>query len=417
MKVALIVQRYGAEVVGGSESLARQYARLLSDSCEVEVITTCAIEHRTWANHYPAGVTELDGIPVRRFATDFDRGPHWEELYRLLLGPMDVTAFPGSVQEKQTHAARLAAWPNALQEETIRRQGPYSKAMVDYLRARALDYDVYLFFTYLFPTTYFGMQCVPADRIVFCPTLHDEPIAYLPILRRLFEVPRCTIFLTESERRLARRLYNFAGPSEVVGMALDEPKAIGPLPATTPANYILYAGRIEGSKGTDTLLEYFLSYKEQHPSDLKLVLIGSKGGPIPDHPDINYLGFVTEAEKFALMKEARLLVQPSPYESFSIVLLESFLMGTPALVNGHNEVLVEHAVSSKAGVCYCSKREFIRELHQLLTDASLTRFMGTTATEYVKRGFLTHCTRSKLLRTLGAEMTEPLWPRAIVSRS
>src|SRR5207245_7019801 len=139
------------------------------------------------------------------------------------------------------------------------------------------------------------------------------------------------------------------GDSDIVGMSLARPDVVGPLPAGTPANYVLYAGRIEPSKGTTALVANFLVYKQVHPSDLKLVLIGTPGCEVARHREVIDLGFVSEAEKFALMQQARAFLHPSPFESFSIVLLESFLMGAPALVNGVNEVLVEHCRRSGAG--------------------------------------------------------------------
>jgi glycosyltransferase involved in cell wall biosynthesis len=395
MRVAVVVQRYGTEVVGGSETLARQYAQILSEFCEVEVLTTCALNHQTWANHYQPGYSVLDGIPVRRFASDFQRGNYWQELYRLLLGPTDVTAFPGSSEVKQAHAKRLASWPRALQEETIRWQGPYSSALLDHLRrtggltaARrgSPAYDVFLFFAYLFPTAYFGMRRVARQRVVFCPTLHDEPIAYLPVFRRAFERPY-TVFLTESERALARRLYGVGGPGEVVGMPVRIPSVVGRLPVGTPRRYVLYAGRLEGSKGTDTLVEHFTAYKRWHPSDLKLVLIGQIAGELLPHPDVIHLGYVPEAEKFALMRSAQLFIHPSPYESFAIVLLESFLMGTPALVNGDSVVLMEHCRRSGAAVGYRSREEFCRSLQDLLADELRRTEMGERGRRFVEEEF------------------------------
>jgi hypothetical protein len=49
MKVALVVQRYGPEVHGGAETLARRMAELLAEHVELEVLTTCAIDYLTWS--------------------------------------------------------------------------------------------------------------------------------------------------------------------------------------------------------------------------------------------------------------------------------------------------------------------------------------------------------------------------------
>jgi hypothetical protein len=385
MKVALVIQRFGAEVVGGSESLARQYADMLADRCEVEVLTTCALEHSTWANHYPAGVTTLDGVTIRRFANDFPRTIYWGRLYEMLKGPMNERAFAGSAAEKELLANRLGRWPRALQEEVIYWQGPYPSGLFAHLAEERETYDLFLFFAYLFPTTYFGVQEVPAARTLLCPTLHDEPMAYLPIFRQMFARPQFTIYLSEAERRLAQRFYDTKGAGRVLGMALPGPEAHASLPAGTPENYVLYAGRIEPSKGTDALVEYFDAYKRAYPSDLRLVLIGSPGAALPHHPDILYLGFVSEAQKCALMHEAKVFLHPSAFESFSIVLLESLVQGTPALVNGDSEVMADHCRQSGAGLTYLTRDEFVANLHALLTNAGRRLEMGEKGRDYATR--------------------------------
>jgi glycosyltransferase involved in cell wall biosynthesis len=385
MKVALVIQRYGTEVVGGSESLARQYAGMLAEHCEVDVLTTCALEHSTWANHYPAGVTMLDGVTIRRFANDFPRTIYWGRLYKMLKGPMSELAFAGSAAEKELLAGRLRRWPRALQEEVIYWQGPYPSALFAHLARERESYDLFVFFAYLFPTTYFGMQEVPASRTLFCPTLHDEPMAYLPIFREMFAQPRFTIYLSEAERRLAERFYGCNGASRVLGMALPESDADSPLPPGTPANYVLYAGRIELSKGTHTLVEYFADYKQAYPSDLRLVLIGSLGAALPQHPDVSYLGFVPEAQKQALMRRAKVFIHPSAFESFSIVLLESFMQATPALVNGDCEVMADHCRQSGAGEIYRTPGEFLANLHALLTNDHCRQVLGERGREYAMR--------------------------------
>jgi glycosyltransferase involved in cell wall biosynthesis len=396
MRIALIVQRFGPEVLGGSETLARQYAGFLHDFADVEVLTTCALDHATWHNHYPPGPTEVDGVPVRRFSVDSVRTPYWGKLYDMLMGNLDEVGFAGSPEQKTLLANRLSVWPEAMQEETVRWQGPYSSDLFAYLGKHRQHYDLFLFFTYLFPTSYFGMQCVPRNRILFCPTLHDEPLAYLSIFRRMFARPRFTIFLTETERRLAQRLYSVGASSEILGMSLSHPGQVAALPRGTPATYILYAGRIEPSKGTGTLVEYFKAYKERTKSTLRLVLIGALGAEVPQGPDLSYLGFVSEPEKFALLDSALSLVHPSPYESFSIVLLESFLMGTPALVNGHSPVLVEHCRRSGGGLLYHSREEFFQNLSRLTSDSQLRKALGNGGRQYAQTNFSTERIREKL---------------------
>ena len=76
MKVAIVVQRYGADINGGAEQHARYIAERLSRHASVEVVTTCARDYVTWKNDLPAGVEQVNGIRVRRFPVAHERKPN-----------------------------------------------------------------------------------------------------------------------------------------------------------------------------------------------------------------------------------------------------------------------------------------------------------------------------------------------------
>jgi glycosyltransferase involved in cell wall biosynthesis len=411
VRIALVVQRYSTDLVGGAETLARQYARFLARQAEVEVLTTCARNHMTWRNHYPEGPTRIEDIRVHRFATDYERGTYWSALYESTLGGIDPVAFRGSPALRETYLARIKGCSRALQEELIRRQGPFSTPLFEYLAEHQREYDAFLFFSYLFPTTYFGSQIVPSDKLLFCPTLHDEPFAHFSVFGRLFRRPRLTLYLSEAERRLAQELHGPLPASRVIGMAVEPPTAPGGLPPETPVRYVVYAGRIERSKGTNLLCDYFREFKNRQPSDLKLVLIGRREPDLLDHPDTVDLGFVSEGEKLALLRSALAFIHPSPNESFALALLESFLMGTPALVNRDNEVLADHARSSGAAFGYSSVDEFCTALGQLLGDDELRRSMGARGRAYVVEKYSTSIVERRLSEAIGDVPTSTTKPR------
>ena len=78
MRIALIVQRYGAELAAGPEHHCRLIAEHLSQRHDVDVLTTCARDAATWDNAYPAGPDRVRGVTVRRFRSEERRvGKEW----------------------------------------------------------------------------------------------------------------------------------------------------------------------------------------------------------------------------------------------------------------------------------------------------------------------------------------------------
>jgi glycosyltransferase involved in cell wall biosynthesis len=302
--------------------------------------------------------------------------------------------FDGSKKDALGRAVRNL--PRAVQEEFVRCQGPYSSSLLHFLESEKNNYDYFLFFTYLYPTTYYGSQIVPRGKRILVPTLHDEPHARLPLFREMVEEFDRLIFLTPGERTIANRIWQPSVPGELVGMPVEDISQGGMLDAIPEFPYLLYCGRIEGAKGASALFQCFLRYKAEHPSDLKLVLTGHAVQRIPDHPDIIFLGYVDEARKFALMRGATIFVHPSALESFSIVLLEAFLSGTPALVNANSVVLAEHCRAANAGLEYRNYDEFAECLSLLLSNCELRKALGENGRRYVQQNYSSEVITRKL---------------------
>jgi glycosyltransferase involved in cell wall biosynthesis len=387
-RVAIVVQRCHPSIVGGSEALAWQYARLLSDRFEVEVLTSAASDYVTWRNDLPIGDEMREGIVVRRHAVEIARDPpYWFELHARLL--RDAKALRGSAQAKRPY------WREALEDEFIRFQGPYCPSLHESLAREADRYAAVVFCTYLYPTTYFGIRSVAPEKVVFVPTLHDEPPAYLHAFAELYATYPHRIWLTGSERRVAERIWRFGG-GEVIGMAVDHVESAEPERRDAP--YFLYSGRIDESKGCRELLDAFGKFRKRTGADAKLVLTGVDKMDLPRRDDIEFLGFVDEARKLALMAGAAAFVMPSEYESFSIVTLEAMAQRTPVLVNGRCEVLKDHVERSGGGFDFRSADELAATMERALTlDASERARIGDSGRRYVLERYSEERIRSRLV--------------------
>jgi glycosyltransferase involved in cell wall biosynthesis len=342
-RIALVVQRFGEEINGGSELYARQIAGKLSELYNVEVLTTCAADYYTWENRYPEGIQQVNGLRVRRFKVDRKRDK------------AQFDKLSARVYNSKTSSIKD-------QMEWMELQGPVSSGLFEYIKRNRKRYDCFVFMTYLYYTTFTGLQQVP-EKSLLISTAHDEPPIYLDIFYPFFHLPKAMIYLTEEEKQFVNRKFNNGYKrSDVVGIGIDLPEQINGEDFRKKyniiGNFIVYVGRLDESKGLKELFDYFLRYKKEHASDLKLVLMGKAAMEIPKHQDILPLGFVSDEDKYNGMAAARLLMLPSRFESLSMSVLESMALGVPVLVNAKSEVLKGHCIRSNGGLYYNSYHEF-----------------------------------------------------------
>ncbi|HEY0319364.1 MAG TPA: glycosyltransferase family 4 protein [Pyrinomonadaceae bacterium] len=375
-RVAIVVQRSHESIAGGSESLALQYATLLSEAYRVDVLTTTALDIPTWANALPEGVERhAANINIHRFRVTLGRTSYWFNLNTRLQKDFELYKLG---REGLAEGARLP-WSLALQEEYIRRQGPHSAPLMKFLRERWPDYQAIIFVTYLYPTTYFGLLEIPVGRGLIVPTLHDEQPAYLSAYKYMVRRARKLIWLTEAERRLGLELWGDM-PGQVTAMSIETNLRE---PAQESVPYLLYCGRVDPNKGCPELFDYFSRFKKEFPSELRLILIGEKTMSLPEHDDIEFRGFVEHEEKFRLMAGATVFVTPSRNESFSIVTLEAMGQRTPVLANGDCEVLFDHVTQSNAGRLFNDYESFAVALKEMLSKADELTEMGRRGRDYI----------------------------------
>ncbi len=303
------------------------------------------------------------------------------------------------------------------QVEWVRQQGPYTPALIEFIEANVRAYDFFVFVPYLYYTTFFGVRTVP-ERAILIPAAHDEPYLKFEIYRSLMRLPRGIVYLSPEERDLVRRRCdNDWLPSCVVGMGVESPGQVEPTAFRQryglDAPFVLYVGRITPAKGCDRLFEHFIAFRHQEPErDLKLVLVGASVMDIPSRPDVVYLGRVSESDKFSAMAAAEVLIMPSKYESYSIVVLEAMSVGTPVLVNGNCGVLRQHCLRSQAGLYYADRDSFAIGLEVLLRNPALRQRMGTNGRAYVRSNYTWPAIEQQYLDFLKQLRSATLIPKA-----
>jgi glycosyltransferase involved in cell wall biosynthesis len=382
-RVAFVVQRYGIEVSGGAELHARLVAERMKKYWEIEVLTSCALDYITWKNHYKEGVEEINGILVRRFPVKRER---------------NIERF-GKVQE------RIFGREHKVEDEIewVKENGPYYPQLIDWIKENKKKFDFFIFFSYRYFHSYFGINAVP-EKSILVPTAEHDPALYLRIFRENFCKVRGILYNSFEECELIQNISkNYVVPFEIVGVGADvvkgEPsrfrKKFG-----INEKFIIYIGRIDENKGCKELFDYYLRFLNETNERIRLVLIGTPVISIPSHPFIIHLGFVSDQDKFDALSASELLVMPSFYESLSIVTLEAFAVGKPVLANGNCEVLRGQIERSNGGLYYENYEEFRESLLFLLREKEIAEGMGKNGEKYFKENYSWDVIEGKYLRLL-----------------
>jgi glycosyltransferase involved in cell wall biosynthesis len=387
-RIAFVCPRFSEEgTVGGAETLLKKQAeRVAAAGRRVTFLTTCAESHFTWENTLPPGHRRIGNLDVHYFPID----------------RRDVGSF---LQIQQAICNK--GHTTSADEETWIQNSVNSQALYRHLSEHGADYDRIVMGPYLFGLIYFASRIHP-EKTLLVPCLHDEPFATLGIMKKMFEAVRGFLFNTEPEREFARRLFHPpATKCSVVGMGIElfevDSKSFAARRGLTNS-YVMYSGRREGGKGTPLLCEYVQAFRERNNQDIKLVFTGS--GPIEAPrellPHILDLGFVSEREKREAMAGALAFIHPSTFESLGIVLLESFLAGTPALVHARSEVLSWQCRRSGGGLWFRHYPDFEEELLLLLNNEKLRQQMGAAGKSYVLREYSWASVEKRLFDSLDA---------------
>lgn len=403
LRIAVVVQRYGADINGGAELHARLFVELLRTQHAVTVLTTRAKDYTRWDRHYPAGADTVDGTPVLRFDHP-ERGhsgrarvPRRHLLrYRLggLLSRLGIT-----------RVARPDGDARHDGEDYLERQGPFCPELLAHLRDSAGRYDLALFFTALYHPTAAGLRACPLPSVLV-PTLHDERSMYLPLFHDVFRKPACILWNCRAEQRLAEKLYGAGvAPGRVCGVGIAVPALAPSVSDTTLSQlgirgpYLVFVGRVTRSKGFHVLARAFRLLRALGGPRCQLVVVGqSFMQNLPQSNDIVYTGFVDDATRDALIAGAAATVVTSRHESLSLVTLESMALGTPVVVNGRSDVLRAHVEDSGAGLVYDLTHPLVSALRTALQlPADRRAALADAGRRYVREHYAAERVRKVLL--------------------
>ena len=338
-KIAFVAARYGKEINGGAEQHCRMLAERLVGQYDVEVLTTCLKNYRDGSSGFPEGEEMLEGVLVRRFATVpvtpgqerryARRAKGWRR-FRHLLYRIKVLPALSSV---------IKVWRPGLKQdiESLRHSLFYSPGMVSFIRGNKDSYKAFIVFTVDYAPFYFT-AVEAGEKTIAVPTLHNAKVSFRPALTEAFSRIRYTGFNTPAEQKLGKRIFGAAlGDSGIIGCGIETPE-----PAlwedvkkkySLPDRYLLYIGRVDGSK-TGRILSYYGEYRRSgDPAPLPLVLAGGIYDRPEDMDGIILTGYVSEEEKRSILQHASLFINPSYYESLSLVMRRS-----PPLLHGRKKL-------------------------------------------------------------------------------
>jgi glycosyltransferase involved in cell wall biosynthesis len=386
-KQIIIVTPWFGRFAGGAELLARGMAGELNKrGLPTSVFTTCSLSpyDSWWEDYYQPGVYDVAGIETRRFATTKNRAR-----YEAVIGKL-----------------RRATKLTATDEQDFFDYGINStdlvKALVNYVDG---NYEI-IALPYFHGLTNSVINEYPG-KISLVPCFHDEPQFYWGTTERILRHAKFVFFNAAEEKQMTIREYGQRVgrrivESVVTGVGVELPKSTEEamvISEPLPENYFVYAGRKEVGKNVPLLCQWFTSYVEKFHRPTKLVFIG--GGDkalIPASDQFIDLGFVSEAMKQRVIRDSLGIINLSENESFSIVIMEGWLLGVPIVVSAHCAVTRDHVRRCNGGLFVATGDEFGLALEYLEEHEEARNLLAANGQQYVTREFSFDAVLARYLR-------------------
>lgn len=166
-------------------------------------------------------------------------------------------------------------------------------------------------------------------------------------------------------------------------------------PSSIPSPYISFIGTLEPRKNIDSLINAFSKLIEHSQfSEYKLVIVGKKGWYFDSifelieclglENKIILTGFVSDNEKFSILKSSNLFVYPSYYEGFGLPVLEALSVGVPTITSNISS-LPEVAGPDSVLVDPNSVEQIYLAMERVLSDIDLQQTMKAKGLKYAHK--------------------------------
>lgn len=234
-----------------------------------------------------------------------------------------------------------------------------------------------------------GRERCDERACVACQVRHRRPPQlwrHLGLLER--ELHHVDAFIAMSEfSRAKHREFGFPREMDVIPSFLPEDAAAAAADEASPHDrpYFLFVGRLEAIKGLDDVIPLFQTYTG---ADLVIAGDGRHGPALralaDGMPNVRFVGRLAPADLSRYYRHALALIVPSVcYETFGIILIESFRYGTPVLARrlGPFPEIVD---KSGGGELFETPDELLSAMRRLQDDAGRRRRLGRAGAEALR---------------------------------
>lgn len=387
-RMAFVLPWFGRDAAGGAEAEAYGLIQSLQKyrpEIKVEVFTTTLKEFAAdWNRPFHAPGTHVeDGITVHRYDVDVID----QTIFHFLNGHYLMRGGTGSLWDDHHRRHSPVSF---LAEAFYLRHMVKSKALLKGLEKQIHVFHAIVLMPYMFSSSVLGTW-IAGKKSALIPCLHDERYAFMDIYARAFRRVGHVFCHVRSEARLFERLYP-EGPGPIVlGEQVNTGVSAGDAGRfrkkyNIQQPFLLYAGRQVEGKNLPLLIEWFTAFRAQNTrhQNICLVLIGKGDLDFSGVPGVITLGFIPPEDKMDAYRAALALAMLSVNESFSIVMMESWLQSTPVIVHADCAVTADHVQDSQGGFAVHDSSSFSDAVCTLWDNSPLRERQGESGRQYVK---------------------------------